>query len=417
MEERAAFVYVYLAQGPVPAGRLEYSDDGRYSRSRFRYGNQYVRRPDAVALDPKSLPLPDGSPDWVSTEEDFDLFGGIRDAAPDGWGRHLLDRAAGESGKVLGEFDYLVGAGDGRVGALAFGPDLTGPRRTAPWSGDLDGGKLDLSEMVEAARTLDDAEQLDARMRRFIVRGSSLGGARPKADTDWNGGKWIAKFARKDDRYNVVRAEYANMALARNCGIDVPDIELVRVFDVDVYLIRRFDRLKSQDGRFHRTPFVSGLSILGAHESEARLKFYGDLAEALRLFGLQESALDRRELFRRMVFNILTGNNDDHLRNHGFLFDGKSWRLSPGYDIVPHPQTGTERSLAIGVGKQGRVATLANALSECGRFGLRPDEAAALVIELRDKVAARWEETFKECGVPQHDRTRLATCFAASRLA
>jgi serine/threonine-protein kinase HipA len=401
-------------QGPVPAGRLEYTDDGRYSRSRFRYGNHYVQRKDAVPVDPKSLPLPDGKPGWIDTTEGFDLFGGIRDAAPDGWGRHLLDRAAGEMKRVLGEFDYLVAADDGRVGALAFGPDLTGPQRIAPWmDGDLDGEKLDLGEMVEAARTIDDVDGLDARMRRFIVRGSSLGGARPKADVDWKDSKWLAKFARKDDRFNIVRAEYANMVLAKECGIDVPDIDLVRVFDHDVYLIRRFDRVNNGDGGFRQLPFVSGLSILGAHESEARLTSYGDLAEALRLFGLGKSVTDRRELFRRMVFNILTGNTDDHLRNHGFLFDGKGWRLSPGYDIVPHPQTGTDRYLAIGVGERGRVATLCNALSGCARFGIHPDEARAHVIELRDNVAATWEATFRACGVSDRDIARLATCFAA----
>jgi serine/threonine-protein kinase HipA len=124
---------------------------------------------------------------------------------------------------------------------------------------------------------------------------------------------------------------------------------------------------------------------------------------------------DLHELFRRMVFNILVTNDDDHLRNHGFLFDGRGWRLSPLYDVVPTPQVGLERRLVLGVGPQGRAATLANALAGAAGFDLSPDQAEAMVATLRRQVAAGWEEQFTQAGVNAADRGRFATCFRLSR--
>src|SRR6266478_9878885 len=127
-----AYVYIYLEDGPVPAGVIETIGSGRGAAARFRYGRRYLQRKDRLAIDPIQLPLPEDATDRdYVTPEDFVLFNGIRDAAPDGWGRHLMDRAAGPI--PLTEFDYLVATGDARVGALAFGPDLSGPRRIVAW--------------------------------------------------------------------------------------------------------------------------------------------------------------------------------------------------------------------------------------------------------------------------------------------
>jgi serine/threonine-protein kinase HipA len=126
------YVYIQLEENPVPVGLLDMTGIGREATARFRYGRRYLQRKDRLAIDPVQLPLPEANSerDYV-TGEGFALFNGIRDAAPDGWGRHLMDRAAG--GRVLSEFDYLVATGDDRSGALAFGPDLEGPRRVVPW--------------------------------------------------------------------------------------------------------------------------------------------------------------------------------------------------------------------------------------------------------------------------------------------
>jgi len=405
------YVYIYLEEGPVPAGLLEAIGTGREATARFAYGRRYLERKDRLAIDPVQLPLhgADENREYV-TPEGFVLFNGIRDAAPDGWGQHLMDRAAGA--RALSEFDYLVATGDARVGALAFGPDLSGPQRVVPWpEEDLDGENLDLADMLEAVRELDTAEALAQQHRRFLVRGSSLGGARPKATTDYNGRQWIAKFGRAEDRFPVCRAEYVTMTMAGQVGINVPTVRIEKVLGQDIYLIERFDRIPNGKD-YRRLPFISGLTITGAHESESVLQSYRRLAEQLRLFG-SEPAKDAKELWRRMVFNILCNNNDDHLRNHGFLWDRKGWRLSPGYDILPSPQVSLERDLAIGVGRNGRQATLRNALSDIASFGLSREEAITMARAMQQTVKKSWEPLFRSNGFTHAEIERLRTCFIA----
>jgi serine/threonine-protein kinase HipA len=405
------YIYIYLEEGPVPAGLLETIGVGREATSRFRYGRRYLQRKDRLAIDPIQLPLHEADIDRdYAAPEGFVLFNGVRDAAPDGWGRHVMDRAAGA--QTLSEFDYLIATGDGRVGALAFGPDLSGPRRIAPWPEEkLDGENLDLAGMLKAVQELDTADELPPEHRRFLLRGSSLGGARPKATTEYNGRQWIAKFGRTSDRSPVCRAEYATMTLARGVGLTVPPVHLEKVLGQDIYLIERFDRV-SEGRDYCRLPFISGLTIIGAHESESSQQSYRQLAEQLRVFG-SNPVKDAKEVWRRMVFNILCNNTDDHLRNHGFLWDGKGWRLSPAYDIMPFTEIGLERDLAIGVGRNGRRATLKNALSDIASFGLSRPEAVAMAQDMQKTVKARWESLFKDNGFTQAEIERYRTCFIA----
>ena len=406
-----AYVYVYLKEGPVPAGILETIGTGREAGARFRYGRRYLQREDRLAIDPVQLPLtaPDADREYI-TEEGFALFNGIRDAAPDGWGRHLMERAAGAL--ALSEFDFLVATGDSRVGALAFGTDLSGPRRIVPWAEEeVEGENLDLAEMTEAVRELDSAEALPRKHRRFLLRGSSLGGARPKATTQYDGRQWIAKFGRADDRSPMCRIEFVTMKLAEQVGIIVPSVRLEKVLDQDVYLIERFDRVRNERG-YRRLPFISGLTILGAHESESSRQSYRGLADQLRRFG-SEPTQDLQQLWRRMVFNILCNNNDDHLRNHGFLWDGRGWLLSPGYDIVAFPQVGTERDLAIGVGRNGRRATIENALTDVASFGLSRSEAISIAWAMQKNVKTSWERLCVNNGFTALEIDRLRTCFIA----
>ena len=406
-----AYVYIYLEEEPVPAGVLETIGSGREAAARFRYGRRYLQRKDRLAIDPIQLPLPDGDPDRdYVTPEDFVIFNGIRDAAPDGWGRHLMDRAAGAV--PLSEFDYLVATGDTRVGALAFGPDLSGPKHIVPWSEqNLHGEDLDLKGMLEAVQEVDTADDLPRKHGRFLARGSSLGGARPKATTEYAGKQWIAKFGRADDHFPMCRTEYANMKLAQVAGINVPPVRIEKVLGQDIYLIERFDRIPNGT-TYRRLPFISALTITGAHESESSRQSYRRLAEQLRLFG-SDLVSDSKDLWRRMLFNILCNNTDDHLRNHGFLWDGKGWRLSPAYDIVPYPQVSLERDLAIGVGSNGRQATLKNALSEAASFGFSKPEAIALALDIQKTVKANWEGVYNNSGITAAELERLRNCFIA----
>ncbi len=406
-----AYVYVYIQEGFVPTGILETIGEGREATASFRYGNLYLQRKDRFAIDPVQLPLhePD-TPRTYQAPEGFSLFNGIRDAAPDGWGRHLMDRAAGS--KILSEYDYLVATGDDRVGALAFGSDLSGPKRMTPWPEEkLPGESFDLSMMLQIAEAYDNDDNIPVEYRRFLVRGSSLGGARPKATTILDNQPWIAKFGRTEDRYPVCRTEYATMKLAAAIGLNVPAVRLEKILEKDVYLIKRFDR-EPHNENFKRLPFISGLTIIGAHEGESSQQSYARLAQQLRLYGSKPKE-DAEELWKRMVFNILCNNTDDHLRNHGFLWDGKGWRLSPAYDIVPMLQVALERDLAIGVGKEGRLATLKNAISDSISFGLSADKAKNLATSIQKQVKAEWIKQFKEAGLQEIDIEKLKSCFIA----
>jgi serine/threonine-protein kinase HipA len=390
-------------------------EDGRNSYATFQYGARYLHRPDRVPVDPAALALPtsDAGPQTFRTAEGFDLFNGIRDAAPDGWGRYLMHKAAGPAN--LEEFDYLVASGEHRVGALAFGPDpIGGPKRIAPWGDDDEavGEHFDLAALAEAAERVQSADRLDPDLRRFLEAGSSLGGARPKAAADHHGVPWIAKFSAKDDTYPVCRTELAVMRLARECGLDVPEIDFTTILDRDIYLIRRFDRL-IEGNELRRVSFASSLTMLEAHEIAAHRYSYRNLAEILRRLG-SNPRRDLRELFRRMAFNILVGNDDDHLRNHAFLFDGRGWRLSPLYDVVPRPRVAANGRLILEVGERGHEATLANALTSAATFGLKREEAASLLEDLRARVAARWTAILREAKIDDLNIQRLANCFVES---
>jgi serine/threonine-protein kinase HipA len=404
------YVYIYLPNETeaVPAGLLSVTEDGRDTYSKFSYGTKYLANPKRIAIDAVSLPLhPPEEFITYRTEEGFKIFGGIRDASPDGWGRYILEKQ--NDRLELLESEYLLLAGEQRVGALAFGLDLTGPKKDSDVSKSAN---VQLEELFLAVEKVDNEISLSEEHRQFFVRGSSLGGARPKAVTVWKDRWWLAKFSRKDDRYNIVRSEYAVMSLAKKCGIKVPQVEIVKILNRDIFLIERFDRHGSASQRqYHRQHFNSALSMLGAHESESSKKTYEEIVEVIRRYSSNPKK-DAQELFSRMIFNILVNNNDDHLRNHGFLFTGKHWDLSPLYDVVPNVQIGTERDLAIGVGVQGRKANLENALSRCNAFYFSKDEARAEIARLIS-IVANWKSHFMASGFSGDEAEQFSTCFMA----
>ena len=385
------------------------TDEPRNQFATFAYGRRYLERADRIPVDPVALPLHEaGTSRTFRTEEGFAVFGGIRDAAPDGWGQYLMYKAMGD--RLPSEIDLILASGEHRVGALAFGPTAAQPERITPWGGGpAPGEEFTLAELAEAAERAQHVDELDENLRALLAAGSSLGGARPKAATKIGEQPWIAKFQKRGDSFPECRVELATMRLASECGLDVPPLDFRCVLDRDIYLIERFDRIPHGNW-LERRPFASGLTMLGAHESEVSSFSYADLAGAIRQFGT-EVRQDLHELFRRMLLNILVTNDDDHLRNHGFLFDGEGWRLSPLYDVVPKPQLGLERRLVLGVGPEGRNATIENALAGAAVFDLGPDDAKAIAEDMSRIVATRWEHLFTEAGISAADRKRFATCF------
>lgn len=384
-------VYVYLFDKFVPAGRLAFEEKGRYSTAVFRYGKTYLTRPDAVSIDPMQLPLIDRE---FVTESGFDMFNGIRDAGPDRWGRYLLDK---KYAHALDELDYITLLGPDRSGALAFAMDAEGI--TQPLV-----KRLDLKLCVDAAEQALTGETSDA-LEVYLNYGPSLGGARPKATVMWNNKSYVAKFTLSMDKRNEALIEYATLSLAKKCGLHVPPIDKTVVSGRDVFLIERFDR-KMREGVEFPVPFISALTATGLHEQDYAQWSYIGLCDAINRLS-DDAARDKRELFKRMVFNILVFNNDDHMRNHGFLYAGnQQWALSPLYDVVPGVIHSDTYALAMNVGSRGKEASFKNALSAAPYFDITFEEADALMTSLQHTVRD-WESHYRQCGVSDQDIRKL----------
>ena len=392
-----AFVWVWLPgdADPVVCGRLrEFGGE-----LRFIYGRSYLERERAIPLDPGELPLATG---WFRPRIG-EMPGVVRDASPDAWGRRVLrHRFASEP---LTEMDFLVRTGPDRIGAMEVNRSPTdyAPDKWTPAT---------LDELVSAAELVERGMPLPEPLDDALLHGSSVGGARPKALIDGPQAKYIAKFSSSTDAYPVIRCEYAALWLARQCGIDTPRFELRRSMGKEVLLLERFDRERG-DSSWRRRFLASSLTTQGLHETEARLASYLDLAGFIRRYGASPEA-DNAALFRRMVFNIIIGNTDDHARNHSFFWDGRHYRLTPAYDICPMLRSGLTANQAMVVGAEGRLSTLRNALSEAGVFGLSPATAREQVDAMVQTVESQWPDAADASGLTQvqSDLLRQATVLS-----
>ena len=401
-------VYVYL-QLPgslevVTAGYFEQVERTGVPVGVFVYNPAYLDRVDAVPLDPFELPLRPGRFETVKLKG---IFGALRDASPDAWGRRIIERHLNSAS--LSEVDYLLHSPEDRVGALAFGRGKTPPAPTRRFNQVI---ALEQLLRFAAAMEADDSITLPPQFAELIQPGTSVGGARPKNVVENEEGLWIAKFPEKGDRWNNTRVEASMLTLARECGLHACDARVVEVAAADVLLVRRFDRVKTPAG-YLRHRFVSALTVLDAGESivdRARWS-YLMLADELRRRS-QRASSDLRELFGRMVFNALISNTDDHPRNHGLIAPGKDFELAPAYDLTPNPLTSVERrDLALIVGRFNRYANRENLLSDCERFRLAKPDAATLIDRMKQTVESRWHAVLRNHGVTEKDCTLLARAF------
>lgn len=407
------FVHLPAQSEAVPAGLLDMLEDGsRVLRSTFLYGGRYVERHNRLALDPLTLQLTQNPTQDAATLRDPPLtpqgllteFGVFRDAAPDNWGRRVIENKLGRLGP-LPESTYLQHAGNNRTGALDFRDKPNTPPREGQHV-----GLIDLEYLLEASDRVQTGERLPGKLALLFDAGPSMGGARPKAVIVADGKEWLGKFGSTDDRFDVPCVEYATMQMARAAGLSVPALRLERVNHRPVMLIERFDREYSATGVTTRLHFVSALTLMAKHESESSTASYQDIALAITRHGARSTIRqDLAEIFKRMVFNILVNNNDDHLRNHGFLWDpvAMGWRLSPLYDVVPTPVIAHTRYLHLGVGQAGRLATLENAISQYGIFGLSRAEAENTINQIA-MVVREWRVYFEDSGVKPQDIEHMA---------
>lgn len=393
------YVWIWLPQAtePVVCGRL-WSEGGIL---RFVYGRSYRARADAIPLAPDLMPL--GDRIYIARRAG-QLPGPIADAAPDAWGRRIIEYRQ-KSGE-LPELDYLADSRGDRIGALHFqtSPDVYAPLISTPAT---------LEDLLQAAEGLEQQQPLSPELAAALEHGTSIGGARPKATLVDGKRHMIAKFSSSTDRWPVVRIEHACMQLAKQCGIKTANTALTSVAGKDVLLVERFDRELAANGELRRRQMLSALTLLDLDDTEARLASYPKLAETLRQRATNGRE-DAEELFRRMVFNILIGNTDDHAKNHATFWDGHWLQLTPAYDLVAIPRVGQEAMQAMDVGAFRRTATIANALSEAGRFGLKTQQAIDIVDAVESKIVGRWQIEFKNCGVSANEIDRLSSATILS---
>jgi len=398
-------------------GETEFVTAGRYRRAfdrhgvaigRFVYGKTYLARNDAVPLDPVELKL---SPRTYETRMLKGVFGALRDASPDYWGRRVIERHFGSP--APDELDYLLHSPDDRAGALGFG---TGPKPPAPrrkFNRTVDLQKLqDFADAIIAGEELPD--EADAQQaQELMLEGTSMGGARPKAVVEDDAGLWIAKFNRPDDKWNHAKIERAMLVLAKTCGIHAAESRLAAIGDRDALLVKRFDRTKTDKG-YQRARMLSALTLLRAEDANTdREKWsYVLLVEELRRVSAQPKE-DAPELFKRMCFNALISNADDHPRNHAVIAMDKDWSLSPAYDLTPSMPVSIERrDLALACGDMGRYAHADNLLSQSARFLLATDEANQIIDTMERTIKNQWYETARREGVSEKDCETIAGAFA-----
>lgn len=387
-EPAEAFVWVHLPGQAVPVvcGRFTHRRmAGGAAVGEFVYGRSYLARADAMAIDPVALPL---QPQAFATPHLSGWFSVLLDAGPDAWGQRLIEQLHGPQ-DTLG---YILRARGQPVGALSFSTAADQHPETldAPGIGTLE-RLLDLHRAVETGEAVAEED------RALLLQGTSAGGARPKTTVEHEGALWLAKFPSAQDRPElppVPVLEAALLSVAASCGIRVPRHCVVQVGAAPVLLVERFDRRRLADGRYARVAYASARTLLWSKpevQQYAYMGSYSNLAHRMREW--ERSPKEHiRELYRRIAFNCLVGNTDDHDLNTGFLAGGDGFfELAPAFDLTCRPRT-PRMFLAMGFGRDGAALTLENLLSEPEAFGYETSEAGDLIRAMWDTIRADFTE-------------------------
>lgn len=408
MSNQEVIVWVSLGSENIRVGKLWVHVKGHKESASFEYDKEWLNHPERFALEP-ALKLTEGG---FHTATGLSLFGAFGDSAPDRWGRVLMRRYEAAKAKeqkrlptTLLEIDYLLGVNDeARQGALRFSIEpnesifLSQKRKISipPL--------VDLPKLLSATdRFIDDHESAQD-LRLLLAPGSSLGGARPKASIrDMDGSLAIAKFPRKGDEFNIVAWEAVTLTLAAKAGIRVPKHRIETILGKCVLIINRFDR-----NGVYRIPFLSAMSMLGAHDNEQHS--YLEIVNALAQNGASPQE-DMKELWRRIVFTILVSNTDDHLRNHGFIYERyKGWRLSPAYDINPTPIEIAPPILTTSIDFHDNSASIETAMRVAKEFRLKREEALLIIQEVASSVK-QWRQVATKLGLSKQECDRMSSAF------
>lgn len=311
--------------------------------------------------------------------------------------------------RTLMEADYLLGVSDvARLGALRFRRSGENEFQSPMTAGVP--AQIELGRLLQITERILRDEETDEDLQMIFAPGSSLGGARPKASViDQHGRLAIAKFPKETDDYSIEVWEAVALRLAASAGIRTSEHELVRITGKPVLLSRRFDR----DGTT-RVPFLSALSMMGLKDGDRGS--YPELVDVLTQHGAQAAA-DAKELYRRMVFNVLISNVDDHLRNHGFLWQGRGgWTLSPVYDLNPTPADVRQRILTTNISLDEATCDLDLVKSVAGYFGLNARQAKSIIKEVA-LASSKWRDVAVACEARPNEIRRMESAFEHADLA
>jgi serine/threonine-protein kinase HipA len=399
-------VYIDFAPGQKRVGTLHRQGRRGSEAISFEYHPDWLGEGERFSLEP-ALTLNRGA---FAPPKGQQIFGSIGDSAPDTWGRRLMQRAErrlaerdGRAVRTLMEADYLLGVSDiSRLGALRF--RRAGEEQfQSPTAAGVP-GQIELGRMLQITERILRDEETDEDLQMIFAPGSSLGGARPKASViDQHGRLVIAKFPKETDDYSVEIWEAVALQLAARAGIRTPEYKLIHVSGRPVLLSRRFDR----DGGT-RIPFLSALSMMGLKDGDRGS--YPELVDVLTQYGAQ-AAFDAHELYRRMVFNVLISNVDDHLRNHGFLWTGRGgWRLSPVYDLNPTPTDVRQRILTTNISLDEGTCDLDLVVSVAEYFGLA-SAVAKTTIKSVATATATWREVAAALVASPAEIRRMESAF------
>ena len=416
MAEGKIDIYVYAdwkgLEAPTEIGVLSAQFAKAKKAFSFKYNKDWLKRNSYQFLDPDINFF--SGPQYPSDKENFGVF---LDSMPDTWGKTLMKRRAAQQARSrnekvpkLYEIDYLLGVYDeSRMGALRFKTDREGPfldndtkNPTPPWSS--------LGDLQEAVNHLESDSENDA-IRQWlavlIAPGSSLGGARPKANVlGKNGDLWIAKFPSKMDTIDKGAWEFLIYRLALDCGIEMAESKIEKISGpYHTFLTKRFDR---QEGE--RIHFSSAMTMTGNTEESLKTASpsYLDIVDVIENYGINVEE-NLHKLWRRLIFNIAVSNTDDHLRNHGFILHEKGWELSPAYDINPSVD---KDGLALNIDTDDNALDFDLAISVGEYFRLSQDEMDQIIEEILS-IVSNWKSLAQQIGIANKEQLIMEPAFKA----
>ena len=374
----------------------------------FEYDRDWLKEHSSLMLDPT---IPQVT--YRTYSQDKQLFGAFEDSCPDRWGRKLIDRREAlyaireeRAPRKFFESDYLLGIQDSyRMGGFRF--------KTV-----LDGDFLDKDSLpvppITAIRELEQIslgyeKEADNRwVEQLVAPGSSLGGARPKANVaDVDGSLWIAKFPSRNDTYDVGAWEKTANDLALKCGLNISKCRLMKLSDIgSTFLTKRFDRAYS-NGCERRIHYASAMTMLGARDGKTDGLGYLDLAEMVERL-TRNTDKNLHELFKHMLFDIAVANHDNHLRNHGFLLNGDSWELSPAFDINP---VANEQFLELNIDTESGYRSFDKAIETSEFYHLSKDEATSQVRLFSEIISGTWKEVATKNGIKESEQKNMSAAF------